>query len=132
MIFRNTQGVVALKKVIKEWQNDKTWVSNVPNYFVKKEVGSVHGPNGELMLIPQIVDTTWLPDGKLHIFVKSVEYDTNSLNNDMVDSEYDAKEFEKVLKELTDDLKAEIEETIKEWENAGKKILTSNPFLAVN
>lgn len=132
MKFRNTQGVAALKKVIEKWQNDKTWVNNVANYFVKKEVGTVHGPNGELMLIPQIVDTTWLPDGKLHIFVKSVEYDTKGLNNAMADPEYDAKELEKVLMDLTDNLKIEIEEKIKEWEDAGKKILTSNPFLAEN
>lgn len=65
------------------------------------------------MLIPQIADTIWLPDGKLHIFIKSVEYDTRGLNNAMANPEYDAKEFEKILKELRDDLKVEIVEKIK-------------------
>lgn len=129
MKYSNTQGVAALKKVIEEWQNDKTWVNKVPNYFVRKEVGTVHGPNGEIMLVPQIVDTTWLPDGKLHTFVKSVEYDTKGLNNPMADPEYDANEFDKVLNEMTDELKVEIEEQIKEWEKAGVKVMTSNPVL---
>lgn len=108
MKFSNALGVAALKKVIEEWQNDKTLVNNVPNYFVRKEVGAVHGPNGELMLVPQIVDTTRLPDGKLHTFVKSVESDTKGLNNPMADPEYDANEFGKVLNEMTDELKSRL------------------------
>lgn len=128
MNIQNMKGYEAIKKVIEDWKNDTTWVNNVPNYFVKKEVGAVHGPNCELMLIPQIVDTTWLPDGKLHIFVKSVEYDTKGLNNPMADPEYDAKELEKVLNEMTSSLKEEIKNQIEEWEKDGKTIMTSNPF----
>lgn len=128
MNIQNMKGYEAIKKVIEDWKNDTTWVNDVTNYFVKKEVGSVHGPYGELMLIPQIVDTTWLPDGKLHIFVKSVEYDTKGLNNPMADPEYDAKELEKVLKEMTSSLKEEIKNQIEGWKNDGKTIMTSNPF----
>ena len=51
MNIQNKKGYEAIKKVIEDWKNDTTWINDVPNYFVKKDVGSYIGPNGEYVLV---------------------------------------------------------------------------------
>lgn len=129
MNIQNKKGYEAIKKVIEDWKNDTTWINDVPNYFVKKDVGSYIGPNGEYVLVPSILDTTWLPDNALHEFFTHTSYQTKGLNNPMADEEYDAKEFKKVLDTMTSSLIEEIKNQIEVWEKDGKTIMTSNPFL---
>ena len=101
MNIQNKKGYEAIKKVIEDWKNDTRWINDVPNYFVKKDVGSYIGPNGEYVLVPSILDTTWLPDNALHEFFTHTSYQTKGLNNPMADEEYEAKEFKKVLDAMT-------------------------------
>lgn len=120
-----------LKKVIEDWKEDKTWIGDIINPFLEKTVCGWKNPvkEGEWLLLFSIDERTIFVDEILEVYHSQFEYHTFMLSGDEEEQRQELKRLGGELGIFTEQSKTERLKQIKEWENSGRSIKTSNPFL---
>ena len=101
-------------ELISAWEKDDSWVGKTPNPFIKKDVRILPNPciPNEVVIYLSITDSTLFGQG-------NAELNTNG----------DTYRLKSELEQFTNSTIQEREEQIKEWEEKGMKIETSNPLM---
>ena len=121
--IKTNYRIMNIRELISSWKEDCSWVGKAPNLFIKKDVTISHNPctpNG-LIIDLSITDKTLVVDGKLEPFTKSMQFVTIGQG--------DADRLKSELEQFTNSTIQEREEQIKEWEDKGMRIETSNPLM---
>lgn len=110
-------------ELISAWEKDDSWVGKTPNPLIKKDVRILPNPHipNEVVIYLSITDSTLFVDGKLEPFMRSMQFVTIGQG--------DADRLKSELEQFTNSTIQEREEQIKEWEDKGMRIETSNPLM---
>ena len=118
-------------ELISAWEKDDSWVGKTPNPFIKKDVRILPNPciPNEVVIYLSITDSTLFVDGKLEPLMRSMQFITFGQGNAELNTNGDTYRLKSELEQFTNSTIQEREEQIKEWEEKGMKIETSNPLM---
>ena len=127
----NKQAYESLVEIIQKWTNNKTWIYGIENPFLERSAYSYPSPvvSGEAYFVFEIKERTTFVDGKLDEYVRTETFQTAALSNLNFNSDGDILRLQALLDSFEAEARSEREQQIEDFEKAGKKIETSNPFL---
>lgn len=127
----NKQAYESLIELIQNWKNNKTWIHGIDNPFLEKSAYSYTNPavSGEAYFVFEIKERTTFVDGKLDEYVRTETFQTAALSNPNLNPVGDIQRLRAFLESFEKAARSEREQQIEDFEKAGKKIETSNPFL---
>lgn len=127
----NKQAYESLVEIIQNWTNTKTWIYGIENPFLERSAYSYPSPfvSGEAYFVFEIKERTTFVDGKLDEYVHTETFQTAALSNPNLNSDGDIQRLRAFLDSIEKAARYEREQQIEDFEKAGKKIETSNPFL---
>ena len=127
----NKQAYESLVERIQNWTNTKTWIYGIENPFLERSAYSYPSPfvSGEAYFVFEIKERTTFVDGKLDEYVHTETFQTAALSDPNLNSDGDIQRLRAFLESIEKAARCKREQQIEDFEKAGKKIETSNPFL---